>query len=233
MLEILMLAKENILQRIEKIPNLGEEPRQFYELLKPILSRFVDSFTSPDAELIRDFWQKIADKKSGSGFTTISGWITAFCFWDQHGKMLYGVGNGRRGPGCLLDDVSYHQVDIEQIPSGCTAVPVTVDDNGRIYKTVMVAGSVGVRVTSSGEMLDESNPPHKGRSGRYEAGGWVPVDHEPPPPTGEPGLDSLQPESGWYVFLFVITLTTVALQRLRMNSSLLSFAIGPFRVVHT
>ncbi|KAL8790380.1 MAG: hypothetical protein Q9195_006398 [Heterodermia aff. obscurata] len=199
-LGILTLEKENILQRIEKIPNLGEEPRQFYELLKPVLTRFVDSFTSPDSECTRDFWQKIADKNSGSGFTMISGWITAFCFWDQHGKMLYRVGNRSGRPGCLLDDVSYHQVEIKNIPSGCTSVPVTVDDNGKIYKTVMVAGSVGARVTSSGEMLDESHVPHKGQSGRYEAGKWVPDNRKPPPPTGAPGLDSLQPESGWWMY---------------------------------
>ena len=108
--------------------------------------------------------------------------------------MLYRVGNGRC-PGCLLDNVSYHQVDIEQLPSGCTSVPATVDDYGTIYKTVMVAGSVDVRATSKGEMLDESNIPHKGRSGRYEAGKWLHVNHKPPPPTGEPGLDSLQPRS--------------------------------------
>ena len=132
--------------------------------------------------------------------------------------MLYRVGNGRRGPGYLLDDVSYHQVEIEQIPSGCTSVPVTVDDNGRIYKTFMVAGSVGVRVTSSGKMLDESDVPQKSRSGGYEIRRWVPVDHKPPPSTGEPGLDALQPESGWYVFLFVVILATVALQRLHVNS---------------
>ena len=163
----------------------------------------------------------------------ISGWITAFCFWDQHGKMLYRMGNGSRDPSRLLDDVSYHQVEIEQIPSGCTSVPVTVDDNGTIYKTVMVAGSVGVRVTSSGEMLDESNVPHRGHSGRFERGQWVPVDHKPPPPTGEPGLDSLQPESGWYVLLFAILIAIFILQKLHVKPSLLWFAIESLRVVHT
>ena len=145
--------------------------------------------------------------------------------------MLYRVGNGGSGRGCLLDDVSYHQVEIKQIPSGSTSVPVTVDDNGKLYKTVMVAGSVGVRVTSSGEMLDESNVPHRGV--RYEAGKWVPVDHKPPPPTGEPGLDSLQPESGWYVFLFVMKLAIFILQRLHVFPSLLLFAIESLTVVPT
>lgn len=58
---------EIILQRLEKIPQLGEEPTIFYGLLKPVIGRFVHSFTSPTAEDTRDFWQKIVHKSSGSG----------------------------------------------------------------------------------------------------------------------------------------------------------------------
>ena len=130
--------------------------------------------------------------------------------------MSYSVGNRHGRPGCLLDDVSYHEVEIEKILRGCTSVPVTVDDHGKIYKTVMVAGSVGARVTSSGEMLDEPNVPHKERSARYEAGKWAPVDHKPLPPTGGPVLDSLQPESGWYILLFMIILAIFVLQKLHV-----------------
>lgn len=189
-----------MLHRIEKLPQLGEEPTKFYELLKPVLVRFVDSFTSPDTDPTRHFWQKIADAKHGSGMTWISGWISAFCFWNQDGKMLYGIGNGKKKAGCLLDDISYHQVEISLIPSGCTSVPVTINDNGTIYKTMMVAGSVGVRVTSSGKMLDESKRSHTGGFRYDEEMGMVPIVYEPPAPMGEPGLDSLQPVSGWYEY---------------------------------
>lgn len=79
-----------------------------------------------------------------------------------------------RNPGCCLDGTLYHRVDIDSIPSGHSSVPVKVDDDGDVYNTMMVAGSMGIRVTSSGEALDDTD-------------------------TG-PGLDSLQPESGWWMF---------------------------------
>ncbi|KAI4254098.1 MAG: hypothetical protein LQ352_003290 [Teloschistes flavicans] len=50
---------ELILSRLEKLTEYGEEPTQFFKLLKPVLS---------------SYW---------------SGWITAFCFWDSDGKSMY------------------------------------------------------------------------------------------------------------------------------------------------
>ena len=58
---------EIILWRIKKLPLLGNEPAIFYELLKPVIARFVQYFTSPTSEDTRDFWQRIAHKRSGSG----------------------------------------------------------------------------------------------------------------------------------------------------------------------
>ena len=64
-------------------------------------------------------------------------------------------GFGPYSPGCNLDGTLYYKVNTDNIPEGHAAVPVTVDDNGGIYKTRMVAGSVGICNTSSGDILDE------------------------------------------------------------------------------
>ena len=201
-------------QRLEKLPQLGTEPSEFYSLLKPVLAHFVASFDSPEAQETKDFWQKIAHESGGSGPYYLSGWITAFCFWDQDGKSMYAPngegpsgpvevdGFGWRNPGCQLGDTLYHKVDLDKIPSGCTSVPVKVDDNGTQYETRMVAGSVGIRVTSSGGLLDESRT--HGDRGIYvmdrETRECKPYVYEPATPSGEPGLDSLQPESGWWMY---------------------------------
>lgn len=96
---------------------------------------------------------------------------------------------GRASAGCDLDGTLYHTVEMEDIADGSAAAPVTVDDNGYIYKTRMVAGSVGICVTSSGDTLDSRKlmgfiPGYNGE--------WIPQYTEP-----ECGLDSFQPVSGW------------------------------------
>ncbi len=168
---------EKILSRLEKLLTLGKEPSLWHTLLKPVISRFVQTFKSPDSSATKDFWQKIAHHSGGgSGPTYLSGWITAFCFWDEKGRTLHVPGRnppsssvtetfGRssfRGsaPELKLDGVKYHKVDTQDIAPGWVSVPVKVDDNGTIHDTRMAAGSVGVKVTSSekGDVLDTVQP---------------------------------------------------------------------------
>ena len=163
--------RAEILRRLEKLPNLGAEAADFYTLLKPVVARMVTSFDTPESEETKDFWGRIVHQhKGGSGPDYLSGWLTAFCFWDQHGKRLDRQ-DGRSG--CQLDGVRYHCVEISDIPRGTTSVPVTVDDNGVIYDTIMVAGSMGIQTRSSGDCLNSM---------------------------GEPEPDSLQPEVGWVMY---------------------------------
>ena len=107
-----------------------------------------------------------------------------------------------RNVGCQLAQTSYHRVDIGSIPSSCISVPVAVDDGGKLYKTILVAGSAGVRVTSSGNMLDESAQSHSHGKRWDEKGAVVPRLYQTSVPTGQPDLDSLQPVSGWCDYTF-------------------------------
>lgn len=189
---------QEILQRLDKIPNLGPEASQFHDLLKPVLTRFVKSFDCPNSSETKDFWQKIADRSGGgSGPQWLSGWITAFCFWDEDGKSLHAL---TQGAGCRLDGTDYHRVNMDKIPSGHSSVPVKLDDNGRIYDTIMVAGSMGIRVRSTGMALDETYTHANSLIYHNSSGKLVAVEHRPGKPQGEPGLDSVQPESGWFMF---------------------------------
>lgn len=64
----------DILQRIERLKDFGDEPSTWYTLLKPILTRFVKTFDAPSSQEIRSFWQLIAhDTNNGSGPTYLSG----------------------------------------------------------------------------------------------------------------------------------------------------------------
>ncbi len=53
-------------------------------------------------------------------------------------------------------------------------MPVELDDNGFIINAAMVAGSVGMQISSSGAELHTGN--------------------------GETGVDTIQPLSGWWMY---------------------------------
>lgn len=200
---------ENILLRVEKLKDYGEEPTIWSNLLKPVLARFVKSFQSPESEEVLDFWQKIVHEYNmGSGPTYLSGWISAFCFWNDKGELMYREEgppsekrakklnsrflsrlthssnpeaqhkdrvkewNGQAYPHLILDKTFYHRVDINKVPPGFSSVPVHIDDNGHEFDTTMVAGSVGIKGTSSGRPLQD----------------------------GKTGLDTMQPVTGWWIF---------------------------------
>jgi hypothetical protein len=183
---------EDMLKRLEYLVELGPEPAMFARLLRPVLRNFVKSFDSPLSAATKDFWGKIAHEKyMGSGPEYLAGWITAFCFWDKHGKMLHkGKMPGEDGEvqedksfdgtGCELDGVTYHLVDTAEIPAGSASVPVTVNDNGVIYHTKMLAGSVGIEAKRSGSSINEENADQQGKQ--------------------RSGLDTIQPVSGWIMF---------------------------------
>ncbi|MCJ1326765.1 hypothetical protein MMC10_003430 [Thelotrema lepadinum] len=177
-----------LLDKLDRVSQLGDEPAMFAKLLRPVMKRLVASFDRPEDREIVKFWNQIAHRNGGSGTHYLSGWITAFAFWNEVGEMLYdlnpkGRTNAHVTAGCELDGVLYHRADVEKIPSGFTSVPFVVEEWGIEYKTRMIAGSVGIRTWSSGMEMDNGDVTNR----RHKA-------------TGEPGYDTLQPESGWWMF---------------------------------
>ncbi|KAJ5624392.1 hypothetical protein N7510_000701 [Penicillium lagena] len=146
---------EQLQSRIDKISTLGEEPTYFASLLKPVLEKFVASFDDSPSPDVVDFWnQCVHFEWMGSGPDYLSGWVTAFCFWNTEGKTLY------RPQG---------RIDTSDIPSGCVSVPVQVNDNGCDLKTSMVAGMIGIGAksganakVSDGELVKDSIQPFSG-----------------------------------------------------------------------
>jgi hypothetical protein len=129
---------EKMLSRLERLKSFGEGPKMWYELLKPVFMKFVETFDAPESATIQDFWQKIVHRSGGgSGPTYLSGklllyqiiiigllmlllgWITAFCFWDGQGKCFHKPGQnpppgdtmGRLGrtPILSIDGARYHR----------------------------------------------------------------------------------------------------------------------------
>ena len=161
---------EKLRAKIEKLPSFGEDTKQWYTLLKPVLTHFVAGFDQPESQGNKDFWQKIAHSEGGgSGPTYLSGWITAFCFFDDKGKTMWTKDGSE---GLVLEGARFHRVDTGDIPPAYAEVDVLLDDNGQEFKTLMVAGLVGMAVTDS----EVKRPDHSGKN------------------------DTIQPVSGWWIF---------------------------------
>lgn len=100
------------------------------------------------------------------------GWLTAFCFFDNHGHKAHR--EDTRSECLELDGTQYGGFDVKDVPNGWCSVPVRIGNNGIDIHTTMVAGSVGIKVTSSVKDL-----------------------HGLP---GQTGPDTISPIVGWWLF---------------------------------
>lgn len=103
-----------------------------------VLDQFVNS-SEGNADV--GFWDKIATREGGgSGPRYLSGWITAFCYFDKDGNTVC------RG----------NKVEMGDIPVGVCAVPLLVNDNGVEHETHMFAGQFAYEIV--GEAGDTIRP---------------------------------------------------------------------------
>ena len=71
---------------------------------------------------LHEFWNQCAHHISGGSRPTyLSGWVMAFCFWDEEGKCL---DNPECDGNAILDGVEFHIIDTDKIPVGYSSVPV-------------------------------------------------------------------------------------------------------------
>jgi hypothetical protein len=206
---------EKIRSKLDKTDQLGEEPAQFAALLKIVLDFFVKTFDQPEDPDVIDFWGRIAHENNNmSGPNWLSGWVTAFCFWDYKGKRIGGLPRSSSlrhsepdvkyetdenvtATSFRLDLDQFHTVKMTDIPNGYSSVPITVNDNGIIYQTRMVAGSVGMQAWSSGQLTATSTDRRSHRMGpgrEYNPNPVQPQVHD------RTGIDSIQPVSGWWMY---------------------------------
>ena len=155
---------EEILRRVRKLPQYGDDAEEWSRLLVATIKRMVRTFDFPGAQETKDFWLQACHAAgvdgSGGGQKTLSGWITAFCFFTDKGKRTEAPSVQElqldRGTSIaerkllVLDNVVFPLIHPEHgIPKGVVTVPVVVKDFEKklVYKTTMAAGSMGVSVS--------------------------------------------------------------------------------------
>ncbi|PUU76899.1 hypothetical protein B9Z19DRAFT_1087384 [Tuber borchii] len=172
---------EEILLKVQQLSKYGPLASEWTRLLIPVIQYMIASFTQPTSPHVKSFWLRACHAVGNDGYgsaRTLSGWITAFCFFSEKGQRTSeysdeqmskwdGVSIAER-QRLVLGDIAYPVIRPSSIPKGVVSVPVTVKDyaTGLEHKTTMVAGSVGMMLSAA------------------ESGG---------------DLNKVQPKSGWWI----------------------------------
>ena len=145
-----------------RLPLLGPQCKEWLSVLEPVLDGFVESFKAPESDRTKTFWQHIVNKHypNGSGTLTYSGWITAFCYWNEDGQCLHRP----RGEDTRLM--------FGQLPIGFTKVPVTLVVGEVSYPVEIVAGSLSFRASDSA-VGDRSDVKHEKLDSLQPETGWI------------------------------------------------------------
>jgi hypothetical protein len=199
---------EKLLAKADKLRTYGPLVMHWYSLLKPVLQRFLHTFDQPTAASTSLFWSRIAHHHDeGSGSLYLSGWLTAFCFFDREGVPLarteetWSSAPDGNANILQLDGVHYPRIHMNQIPPAYASVPVLLInpmDNGKLIKTTIVAGCVGTKILHSGLTSAE----HDGMYDTVEpaSGWWMFEDSDQTESSGKPGgttsRDKSSPGSG-------------------------------------
>ena len=175
--------------RVRRFANYGPEPAEWSTYLDKTLEYMVASFDRPEDDDVKDFWMRAAhwagSEGSGRGVASLSGWLTAFCFWDEEGQRIHtytdeylkdeSFGRPVDRKRLVLDGVSFPIIRQKAIPKAVADVPVKVYDmaSGEEMDTTLVAGSVGMVATASdgGEKADTFRP---------RSGWWMFLDESKP-----------------------------------------------------
>jgi uncharacterized protein DUF4419 len=184
---------EALLAKLDRLKDFGVEPTAYRARLRPVLSRFVESFDKPTDRQLLAFWRSIVVAEQthicGAPPFYISGWITGFWYWDANGKPF-----GRDEADLYeLDEVKFPRLDIRNLPVGYAKVPFIMrdfNDTSR-YEAMILAGTLGKRIT-------EGYP--DGYIEGYEA--WMVGDtgRAKPPEEQRAKHSTLQPMSGWMLY---------------------------------
>ncbi len=144
----------DMLQRVAWFGTIGHEETTAWAVrLTKVLEYMVASFDRP--EDVKRFWNRAVhetDETMSGGIVTLSGWLTAFCWWGADGKRvrsysdeeLNWVDGYRR---LTLDGVGFPVIERKKVPLGIVRVPLTLhQDEVGPQKATLLAGSMGMQV---------------------------------------------------------------------------------------
>ncbi|KAL7784046.1 hypothetical protein V8C43DRAFT_171166 [Trichoderma afarasin] len=151
---------EMLASRVNKLNKYGDECQRWANLLQPIMRYMQRTFDEPDSQEVKDFWLRVAwetgHKGSSGDSRLISGWITAFAYFEASGSvtMDYEENTFRNFQGdrrrLILDGVSYPLITPGSISSSLVLVPVKITDleSGMKKFTTAISGTIGMSISA-------------------------------------------------------------------------------------
>jgi hypothetical protein len=187
---------EKLLVKLDHLADFGREPSAYSQQLRPILSRFVQTFEKPHDHNIRAFWNNIIHADPTEGFCGmppyyLSGWLMGFLFWNKEGSPFYPPTEG----SLILDGITYARRSITELPIVYAQAPFKMKGFRGVdeFPAYVLAGNLGKQV---------SYGVPEGYATALEQFNGSKMDQSLPH-----GL--LQPLSGWIVYGPAPQLTTI------------------------
>lgn len=133
---------KNRIIKLLKYDTKDKYMKKWYDMLEPVVNNFIQSVNkNPDIE----WWNKICSHHGGgSGPSYISGWLSTFCVFSNEGIWLGDKLQINDRKGTITS--KWPIIDTNDIPSGYVSVPLKIDDNGKEYDSIMVAGHIGYEI---------------------------------------------------------------------------------------
>jgi hypothetical protein len=150
---------KTILDKLDPLLSLkfGKEPAIYGAMLRPVLSRSVETFDKPHDAGVRQFWSDIvtsSPKQSLCHNTTdlVSGWINVFHYWDGAGDRLTNVAPSfnysaskptehAQSDALVLDNITYPWRRLRSLPASYSHLPIYMfGDTGGLRRSQLLVG---------------------------------------------------------------------------------------------
>jgi len=124
----------SILSRITKMESFEDETiQQWSKVLSFVMHNFVNAF---QGRVDTYFWNRIAHiTGGGSGPRYLEGWILALIGFNDAGSYIL------EHLQSIQKSNRFGRLDTNDVPPCMVACPVTIDDNGKKYDTMLYAGA--------------------------------------------------------------------------------------------
>jgi hypothetical protein len=146
---------KKIIGKLDSLEKFGEEPKIYSRLLRPVLSRFVQTFEKPNDPIIRLFWNDMvtitARQHLCSTTELITGWINAFHMWDPAGNLAITTAIATSSESLNLDGVTYPWRHRKDTPVANTAIPMCVVGGTPRWASFPVSGGMLAKSVKKGK----------------------------------------------------------------------------------